>query len=312
MNRAAIHIRISTSYGGTEIKDMIRSMTGFGRAQRIIDEKEITVEIRSVNHRYHEFSARIPNHYRYLEDKLKGLVSGKVNRCKVEVCVLIHNLSGKDVNVTVNRGVVESYLTALNEVRDSMRLDGDIVLSDVFRMSDAFTVVKSEVDEDELWNAVREVACEALEKFVAMRENEGSQMKADIVERLVSIESALTQIEKLSPEALEKHRAKLLEKMQEIVSSGVDEQRVLLEAAIFAEKTAIDEETVRLRSHIAQTRELLQKESIVGRKLDFIVQEMNREVNTIGSKSHEIAITRLVVDLKSELEKFREQIQNIE
>jgi uncharacterized protein (TIGR00255 family) len=287
-------------------------MTGFGREQRIIDGREITVEIRSVNHRYHEFSAKTPRQYGYLEEKLKALVGGHISRGKVEVNVSIYSLAGKEVQVTVNRDVVSSYVTALRELEGEFDLDDNLGLNDVFRMSDAFTIVKSEVDEDVIWAAVSETAGAALEKFLHMREVEGEKLKADVFSRLSFIENAVTDIEKSSPERVEKYRTRLFEKMQEVVAKGADETRILLEAAVFAEKTAVDEETVRLRSHIAQVRELLDNESVVGRKLDFIVQEMNREINTIGSKSQEIAITRIVVDLKSELEKIREQIQNVE
>ncbi|MCL2037063.1 MAG: YicC family protein [Oscillospiraceae bacterium] len=294
---------------------MIRSMTGFGREQRIIDGREITAEIRSVNHRYHEFSAKTPYQYRYIEEKLKALVGGRVSRGKVEVVITIHNLAGKEVKVALNRDVVESYIKAVDEFQMSMKpslIIGSFSPADVLRIPDAFTVLKAEVDEDAVWQAVESVTGAALEKFVSMRETEGVKMKSDILERLDFIESATAQIEAASPERVEKYRLRLIEKMNEVISKGVDEQRILLEAAIFAEKTAVDEETVRLRSHISQVRELLEKESVVGRKLDFIVQEMNREINTIGSKSHEIEITRIVVELKGELEKIREQIQNVE
>ena len=290
---------------------MIRSMTGFGREQRIIDGREITVEIRSVNHRYHEFSAKTPIHYRYLEEKLKTLTGEKISRGKVEASVIIHNLSGKEHKVTLNHDVVESYITALRGLPD-LKLIDNLSLEDVFKIPEAFTVIKYEVDEDLIWEAVKTVAADALKKFVAMRETEGSKMKSDIVERLSFIEEAIAEIETISPELTEKYRQRIFEKMKEFISSGADEQRVLLEAAIFAEKTAVDEETVRLKSHVSQCRELLDIESVVGRKLDFIVQEMNREINTIGSKIQEVDVTRIVVDLKSELEKIREQIQNIE
>jgi uncharacterized protein (TIGR00255 family) len=287
-------------------------MTGFGREQRIINGREITVEIRAVNHRYHEFTARVPRQYTYLEEKLKTLVGKSANRGKVEVTVMIHSVTGKEVEVNVNRPVVESYLNALEELRLELPFHGEINISDVFRIPDAFTIVKSIVDEDEIWEAVGEVAAAALARFVAMREAEGGRLKADILERLAFIETQTAQIEVVSPESTEKYRNKLSERMKEVVSGCTDEQRILFEAAIFAEKTAVDEETVRLKSHVAGARDLLDTESVVGRKLDFLVQEMNREINTIGSKAHEITITRMVVDLKSELEKIREQIQNIE
>ena len=296
---------------------MIRSMTGFGRAQQVINGREITVEIRSVNHRYNEFSAKTPHQYRYLEEKLKTLIGKKASRGKIEASVTIHNIAGKEIKVTLNAEVVESYLKALHEFRGTLTeteltLADNFGTADVFRIPDAFTVIKSEINEDEMWDAVSQVAIEALNKFVAMREAEGAKLKDDILEKLQFIENSTAQIEEVAPEMTEKHREKLLTRMKEVIATGVDEHRVLLEAAIFAEKTAVDEETVRLKSHIAQSRELLDKEDIVGRKLDFIVQEMNREINTIGSKAHDIDITRIVVNLKSELEKIREQIQNIE
>jgi uncharacterized protein (TIGR00255 family) len=290
----------------------VRSMTGFGREGRVIGGREITVEIRAVNHRYHEFSARMSRRYGYLEDKLKRLVGEKVSRGKVEVNLSVHNLESSEIEVTMNRDIVEAYLHELREVECELNLADNFNLADVLRIPDAFTVTKKEADEDEIWEAVSEVTCCALAKFVAMRENEGAKLAQDILGRLDFIENAAAQIEESAPQIVEKYRTKLFERMKEVVSSGADEQRVLLEAAIFAEKTAVDEETVRLRSHIAQVRELLGGEDVVGRKLDFIVQEMNREINTIGSKAHEIAITRTVVDLKSELEKIREQVQNIE
>jgi uncharacterized protein (TIGR00255 family) len=290
-------------------------MTGFGRECRIIDGREITAEIRSVNHKYHEFTARTPRRYSHFEERLKGLVGRKISRGKVEVNIIIHEISGKEVEVILNRDVVESYLNAIGGFFDtySSQCRHEFSVSDVLRIPDAFTVVKKEIDEDEIWAAISEVATAALDKFVSMREVEGERLRNDILERLNSIEGGISMVEELSPKAVEKYRAKLLEKMREVIDGiVVDEQRILLEAAIFAEKTAVDEETVRLRSHLEQVRLLFEREDVVGRKLDFIVQEMNREVNTIGSKANEIAITRTVVDLKSELGKIREQIQNIE
>ncbi|MCL2634376.1 MAG: YicC family protein [Oscillospiraceae bacterium] len=291
---------------------MIRSMTGFGREQRIIDGREIVVEIRSVNHRYYEFSAKLHRQFGYLEEKLKTLLGGKINRGKVEVNVTVYNVAGKETLVTINSGVVEAYISALKPLSSQFGLNDDLSLSDVFRMTDAFNIMKAEIDEDAVWEAVHSTASAALEKFITMRECEGSRIKGDILDKLSFIENAVGEVEVVSPENVDKHRAKLFEKMKEIIGANVDEQRILLEAAVFAEKTAVDEETVRLRSHIEQVRELLEKEEVVGRKLDFIVQEMNREINTIGSKAQGITITKIVVDLKSELEKIREQIQNIE
>lgn len=288
-------------------------MTGFGREHRIIGGREILVEIRSVNSRYYEFISKLPRSYMYLEEKLKTLLKGQISRGKVEISLSICNVEGRETQVTVNPTVVEGYVTALREISEKYGLKDDLSLSNVFQMTDAFNVMKAEVDEEEIWQAVSEVAGAALEKFVAMRETEGAKMKADILEKLANVEAMVKQAEVYSPENVVVYREKLMAKMQEVLGSAhVDESRILLEAAIFSEKTAIDEETVRLHSHIHQFREMLDKEDIVGRKLDFLVQELNREANTMGSKAQDIRITRLVVDIKSEIEKIREQIQNIE
>lgn len=292
---------------------MIRSMTGFGGEHRIIGGREILVEIRSVNSRYYEFISKLPRSYMYLEEKLKTLLKGQISRGKVEISLSICNVEGRETQVTVNPTVVEGYVTALRGISEKYGLKDDLSLSNVFQMTDAFNVMKAEVDEEEIWQAVSEVAGAALEKFVAMRETEGAKMKADILEKLANVEAMVKQAEVYSPENVVVYREKLMAKMQEVLGSAhVDESRILLEAAIFSEKTAIDEETVRLHSHIHQFREMLDKEDIVGRKLDFLVQELNREANTMGSKAQDIRITRLVVDIKSEIEKIREQIQNIE
>ncbi|MCL1822934.1 MAG: YicC family protein [Oscillospiraceae bacterium] len=292
---------------------MLRSMTGFGRSREIIDGRDILVEIRSVNHRYFEFSAKLPRSYNYLEDKLKQLISGKTSRGKIEVSLSVYNVAGKETQISVNRSVVENYVSALREIKDDLCLNDDLGLTDVFRMTDAFNVLKADVDEDEIWRGVNSVASSALEKFIQMRENEGKRIKTDLLEKITFIEAKAKEVEKINPETTEIYRNKLYEKMTLLLeNTSIDEQRILLEAAVFAEKTAVDEELVRLGSHIAQLREMLDSEDIIGRKLDFLVQEVNREINTIGSKAQDLRVTKIVVDLKSELEKIREQIQNIE
>ena len=288
-------------------------MTGFGRARDVIDGRDILVEIRSVNHRYFEFSAKLPRSYNYLEDKLKHLIQSATGRGKIEVHLSIYNVAGKETQISVNKPVVENYVTALREIKLDLSLEDDLSLTDVFRMTDAFNVLKADTDEDEIWRAVNTVAAEALAKFIQMRENEGNKIKADLLDKIALIEMNITEVETISPETVGNYRKRLHDKMSEVLqNTQIDEQRILLEAAVFAEKTAVDEETVRLRSHIAQLREMLDSEDIVGRKLDFLVQEVNREINTIGSKAHDLRVTKIVVDLKSELEKIREQIQNIE
>ncbi len=292
---------------------MIRSMTGFGREHRVIGGREYLVEIRSVNSRYYEFNAKLPRQYMYLEEKLKSLVKEKISRGKVEVSLSVYNIQGKETAVTVNELVVENYLNAMRETAEKFGLKDDLTLSSIFRMSDAFNVVRADVDEEEIWSAVKETAEEALAKFVAMRETEGEKMKADILSKLSNIEAMIEKVCEYSPETVKAYRERLTAKMNEILENKqIDEQRILLEAGIFAEKVAVDEETVRLKSHFAQFRSMMETEELVGRKLDFLVQELNRETNTIGSKAQDLRITRIVVDVKSEIEKIREQIQNIE
>lgn len=292
---------------------MIRSMTGFGREHKIINSREILVEIRSVNHRYYEFNARLPRSFMFLEEKLKTLVQGKISRGKVEVSVSIFSIEGKEAEVSINPMVVEGYLNALRGISEKYELNDDISLSNILGIPDAFNIFKPEADEDEIWESVSEVASLALEKFVSMRETEGKRLKEDVLNRLSLIEGNVAVVEKLAVKTVEDYRNKLTDKLMEILADkNIDESRILTETAIFAEKTAVDEETVRLKSHLEQYRSMLAGDEAVGRKLDFLTQELNREVNTIGSKCQNIEVTRIVVDIKSEIEKIREQIQNIE
>lgn len=292
---------------------MIKSMTGFGRGHEILNGRDITVEIRAVNHRYYEFGCRIPRSLGFLEEKLKTLLNGKISRGKVEVSVLVYNVDAPDEKISINKEVVKDYIEALRGVKDEFSLTDDLSLSHIMRIPDAFTVVKEEADEERIWEDVKSVAEQALSKFVAMREAEGERMKADILSRLETIEGWVGIVEQRSPAIVEEYRKRLFDKMAEVLNNtNIDESRILLEAGIFSEKTAVDEETVRLRSHIAQFRTMLDGDEAIGRKLDFLVQEMNRETNTIGSKVQDIEVTKIVVDQKSEIEKIREQIQNIE
>ncbi len=292
---------------------MIKSMTGFGRDRRVIGEREILVEIRSVNSRYFEFNSKLPRSFQFLEDKIKGLVKEKVSRGKVEYSLTVYNIQGKETAVAVNSLVVENYVKALREVGEKLELKDTLSLDSVFNMTDAFTIVRPEVDEEELWNAVKTVTEEAINNFVSMRETEGEKMKADVLEKLSNIEAMIEKVCEYSPETVKAYRERLFEKMNDILEDKqISEQRILLEAGIFAEKVAIDEETVRLKSHFLQLRSMLNTDEAVGRKLDFLIQEINREINTIGSKAQDLRITGIVVDAKSEVEKIREQIQNIE
>ena len=288
-------------------------MTGYGRAQASVDGSDILVEIKSVNNRYYDFSARLPRMYGYLEEKFKTFLSGSISRGKIEVSVSIYNNTGKDEEITLNLDVANGYINALRGANESLGLTDDITLSQVSRFPDVFIVKKIIEDEESVWNNIRPVAEEAVAKFVSMRETEGAKMKDDLLSRLDFILKEVEKVEIQSPKTTENYRNRLYQKLKEILSdNNIDEQRIVTEAAIFSEKIAVDEETVRLRSHISQFKELLETSEPVGRKLDFLVQEMNREANTIGSKAQDVAITKIVVDIKSEIEKIREQIQNIE
>ena len=294
-------------------------MTGYGRAQKIINGRDILVEVRSVNHRYYEYSSRIPRAYSYIDEKLKALLKSAISRGKAEVSVTINNIEGKDTVIAVNKDVAEGYVNALRALNQQMGADGecwledDIKLSKLLKMPDIFTIQKAPDDEEQVWADVAEVASEAIAKFVDMRTTEGERLFADVNSKADLILEMVGKVEELSPQTVENYRSRLYKKLSEVLESkNIDEQRILTEAAIFSEKIAVDEETVRLRSHIAQLKEMLVNEEAIGRKLDFIVQEMNREVNTIGSKAQDLNITKIVVDMKAEIEKIREQIQNIE
>ncbi len=292
---------------------MLRSMTGYGRSQKILNGRDISVEIRSVNHRYYEYTSRIPRTYSYIDEKLKAVLKTSVARGKVEISVTINNIEGKDSQIAVNKGVAEGYVTALRSISEELALKDDLTLSNLIRIPDVFNIQKTPDDEEQICADVSEVTAEALERFVAMRETEGTRLKKDILEKADFIIERVKMVEEQSPLTVEAYRNKLYKKLSEVLADkNIDEQRIITEAAIFSEKIAVDEETVRLRSHIAQLRDILESNEAVGRKLDFIVQEINREVNTIGSKAQDLNITKLVVDMKSEIEKIREQIQNVE
>lgn len=292
---------------------MIKSMTGFGRCLETINGRDILVEIKSVNHRYYEFSARVPRAYGYLEEKLKSFLQGKIFRGKVDVSVSVYNVSGEDELIEVNRSVARGYIDAMRSANEELGLEDDLTLSRIMRMPDIFNVRKAQEDENVIWNDVKAVAEKALDNFISMRTAEGAKMKEDILSKLDYISELVGKVEERSPIVTENYRKRLFDKLTEILQDKkIEEQRILTEAAIFSEKTAVDEETVRLRSHINQCRQMLESNEAVGRKLDFLIQEFNREANTIGSKGQDIEITKIVVELKSEIEKIREQIQNIE
>lgn len=292
---------------------MIRSMTGYGRGQQLLHGRSITVEIRSVNHRYFEFSCRTPRGCAFLEDRLKRTLQQAISRGKVEVSLTLQTVESRGGAVAVDHALAGQYLTALRALAAEYNLTDDLTLSTVARLPDLFTVCRGEEDEEELAADVLSVLQEALDRFVAMREAEGERLRADVLSRLLTLEEHLAFVEERSPQTVAEYRARLTAKLNELLGGAVaDEARILTEAAIVADRLAVDEETVRLHSHIAQLRGILDCAEPVGRKLDFLVQEMNRETNTIGSKCSDTAIAGHVVEMKSEIEKIREQIQNIE
>lgn len=292
---------------------MVKSMTGYGRAQQTIDNMNITVELKSVNHRFFEFFVRVPRSFNYLEEQLKNYTRSRIVRGKVEMYVTIEMVNTALTEIEINREFADSYVEALRTLAKEYSLTDDISVSTVSRNSDVFKITAKELDEEAVSKAVLAVATEAVNAFIAMRETEGARLKADIENRAATILSKVEFVEKTSPETVKNYRERLEAKVRELLeSANIDEQRIITETAIFADKVAVDEETVRLRSHIKQLGELLNNGDDIGKKLDFIVQEMNRETNTIGSKSQNIEIAQCVVDIKSEIEKIREQVQNIE
>ena len=292
---------------------MVMSMTGFGRAEMSIGTRDIIVEIKSVNHRYFEFSCRTGRGYSFLEDKLKKYVGERVGRGKVDMYVSVTENDDASVEVELNKPLTSGYIAAMRELAARYQVADDTSVSALSRFSDIFQIHRPPADEEAVFNDVRTVADAALEHFLAMRSAEGERLRDDILSRAESIISIVGEIEERSPITVREYRERLYQKLSEILSSNdIDEQRILTEAAIFADKVAVDEETVRLRSHFEQMRGFFESSGPIGRKLDFIVQEMNREANTIGSKVTDSALAHKVVDIKAELEKIREQVQNIE
>ena len=293
---------------------MIKSMTGFGRAEAELDGFKVTAEIRSVNHRYFELTSRIPRAFGFLEDKLKTLISARLFRGKVDAFVSVEETAESvGAAVTVNHALAKGYVEAIGELSDTYGLSGELMAVNLVRFPELFSVRKTAVDEDRVWAAVEAAVLPALDKLIEMRAFEGDKLKEDILFRTAQIGEMVRTVETRSPLIAAEYRKKLELRLRELLDNvQVDEQRLLTETAIIADKTAVAEETVRLKSHIAQMGNILETGGAVGRKLDFLVQEFNREANTIGSKVQDLEIINLVVELKSEIEKIREQVQNIE
>ena len=291
-------------------------MTGYGRARQTVNGRDITVEVRSVNNRYLDCSVKMPRAYIFAEDAIKALVQKSASRGKVDVFITVESMGAEETVVTVNEALAKGYIAALQKLYDlggGRWVKSSCYATDLARLPDVLTITKAEEDLESVSADLCAVAEEALAAHAAMRATEGRKLAEDIMGRLDTIETITGRVEERSPQTVAEYREKLLARMNEVLqSAAVDENRILTEAAIFADKVAVDEETVRLRSHLSQLREMLQSSEPTGRKLDFLIQEVNRESNTIGSKCSDVQIARDVVELKAEVEKIREQVQNIE
>ena len=292
---------------------MIKSMTGYGRAVETVNGREFTVELRSVNNRYLDCTVKMPRSLSFAEEAVKQKVKQSVSRGKVDVFISVKSETAEDTTITLNKAVLEGYLAAMRQMVAEFGVQDDISVSAVSRLPEVFSVEKPEVDEEQLLSDLMSVVDKALEGYDAMRRTEGSALDADLRSRGNTILSLVEKVETGNAQTVAAYRARLYAKLQEVLSNtSIDDSRILTEAAIFADKVAVDEETVRLRSHLTQMNTMLSGGGAVGRKLDFLLQEMNREANTIGSKCTDVVLARIVVDIKAELEKIREQTQNIE
>ena len=292
---------------------MVKSMTGYGRARQTLHGRDITVEVRSVNNRYLDCTVKVPRTYIFAEDAVKSRVQKAVSRGKVDVFITIDATAADETVVAVNEPLARGYYEALTKIRDMFSLEGELTAAVLAKFPDVLTVTKAEENLESVAGDICAVLDEALEAYNAMRAVEGVKLCEDIAGRVTTIEMVVGKVEERSPQTVAAYREKLTARMQEVLqSTTIDESRILTEAAIFADKIAVDEETVRLRSHIAQLRTMLKSDQPVGRKLDFLIQEVNRECNTIGSKCNDLTIAQDVVNMKAEVEKIREQVQNIE
>lgn len=304
-----MRVRLARKRGTT----LVKSMTGYGRAVETVNGREYTVELRSVNNRYLDCSVRLPRILSFAEETVKQAVKGSISRGKVDVFVTLRSEGADEVQVTLNASVLEGYLNAMRQIVEKYNVLDDISVSTVSRLPEVFMMEKPQVDEEQLLADLMNVVHSALENYNAMRATEGEALDQDLRNRSHTIEHLVGLVEVGNAQTVIDYRARLEAKLREVLeNTNIDESRILTEAAIFADKVAVDEETVRLRSHLKQMREMLSSGEAVGRKLDFLLQEMNREANTIGSKCTDVNLARIVVDIKAELEKIREQTQNIE
>lgn len=292
---------------------MIKSMTGYGSAKGTVEGLEITVELKSVNNRYLDTSVRLPRSFLFAEEAIKSEVQSHISRGKVDVFISVDSSAAGDMTVKVNEPLLRGYIEAIRHISEEYSLANDMTALSVSRFPDVLSVEKKDLDAEAISAGICAVAEEALRDFDAMRQREGAKLRDDVLSRLETIDRLVSAVETEAPKTVAEYRKRLEQKMQEVLgATGIDENRILAEAAIFADHIAVDEETVRLRSHMSQLTTMINGNSPTGRKIDFLIQEFNREANTIGSKCQNSQIAHVVVDLKSEIEKIREQIQNIE
>ena len=292
---------------------MIKSMTGYGSAKGTVEGLEISVELKSVNNKFLDAAVRMPRSFLFAESAVKSLVQQHISRGKVDVFVTVDSSMADDMTVRINEPLLRGYLEAIEHIAEEHKLPNDATAMSVSRFPDVLSVEKKEADAEAISSGICAVAEQALCDFDAMRLREGEKLRDDVTEKLASIDALVTKIEKESPKTVAEYRARLEARMAEVLgTAGIEESRILAEAAVFADHVAVDEETVRLRSHMSQLKTMINGSSPTGRKIDFLIQEFNREANTIGSKCQSSDIAHVVVDLKSEIEKIREQIQNIE
>ena len=290
----------------------MRSMTGYGRCTRVIDGRQLTIEVKSVNHRFLDLGFRMPRSFAFLEEDARRIIGQRLNRGHVDLFATYRNLRTDARTVTVDSALLAAYMGALDSIGETSGMRDDRTLMSVSRLPDVLVVEEAEEDREALKLLMAEALGGALDEMVAMREREGASMKADLILHVDEIERMTGEIEQRYPETVAEYQQRLKQRVEELLGGDMDEQRLLQEVAVMADRSAIAEETVRLHSHIAQLRELFEQDEPVGRRIDFIVQELNREVNTISSKSQDIPITRLVVSCKAEIDKLREQLQNVE
>lgn len=293
---------------------MLISMTGFGRSEVVKHDRQVNIEVKTVNHRYMDISIKMPRSFTFLEDKIRQVIKDYIKRGRVEIYISYKNIGDSDINITPDVSLAEQYLQAFGEIHEKFGITNDVTVSTIARFPDVLQIEKKEEDQEVIWSLLQEGIEAALNNLLEMRKTEGNKLKEDLIERLNTLILLVKKIEERSPEIVLGYKERLTKRVKELLEDelSLDEGRIALEVALFADRSNITEEIVRFHSHIHQFTKSMEENEAVGRKLDFIIQEMNREINTIGSKANDLTISNTVVEIKSELEKIREQVQNIE